>query len=247
MRLHETKAFVLQNYTLQEADKICVFFTRDYGKIRGVARGAKKIRSRFGASLEPLSEVALTYLEKEGRELVTIRNCDLIRSLFHLEIIPEAEAFIHYIIELIDLFSAPHEPNEKVYRLISAVRDGLSQDAPDWLRLLLYFELWLLKLSGFFPHLDHCVRCGRVVPRAEPVWVTAQGRPECPACQSGSAGVILAPLLRQEIGLMLTMSPAQWMERHSAPGLLRPFHLFLRSLIRQVLETEIQAERFIKF
>lgn len=247
MRVHDTNAFVLQNYALQEADKICVFFTRDYGKIRGVARGAKKIRSRFGASLEPLSEVALTYLEKEGRELVTIRNCELLRSLFQVEIIPEGEAFIHYIVELIDLFSAPHEPNEKVYRLISAVRDCLVGGAPDWRQLRLYFELWLLKLSGFFPHPDQCVRCGRVVPRAEPVWVTAQGRPECLACQSGSAGVILAPLLRQEIGLMLTMSPATWIERRCQPELLRPFHLFVRGLIRQVLETEIRAERFIQF
>ncbi|MEO0248602.1 MAG: DNA repair protein RecO [candidate division WOR-3 bacterium] len=247
MRVHETGAFVLHSYALQEADKIGVFFTREYGKIRGVARGARKIRSRFGASLEPLSEVWLTYQEKEGRELVTIRDCELLSSLFRVEIVPETEALIHSIVELVDLFSAPHEPNEKVYRLIGAVRDCLAQGARDWRQLLLYFELWLLKLSGFFPDLDSCIRCGRMVPRWESVWITVQGRPECRTCQSGSASVILTPLLRREISFMLTMSPARWMERCRSLEHLRPFHQFLCGLIRQALETEVKAWRFITF
>ena len=247
MKLLQSTAFVLQSYPVQEADKICVFFTRDHGKLRGVAHGAKKLRSRFGASLEPLSEVVLAYHEKEGRELVTVRTCELVRSLFDVETVPEGEAIVHYFIELIDQFSPPHEPNEKVYRLISAVTTTLGSNDQDWTRLVLYFEVWLLKLSGYFPQLDHCVRCGRSIPPEAPLYLTSQGRPECSSCQSGSGGIILAPLLRREIGLLLTVSPAKWMERRSDLRALRPFTVFLRGLIRQVLETEVKAERFVKF
>src|SRR5262249_62007070 len=80
MPLHKTEAFVLRTYALKEADKICVFLTRDHGKLRGVAHGARKLRSRFGSALEPFTEVALTYYQKEARELVSISTCDILRS-----------------------------------------------------------------------------------------------------------------------------------------------------------------------
>ena len=71
MPLHDDQAFVLRTYKLAEADKICVLMTRRSGKIRGIAYGAQKMRSRFGSSLEPLTEISLTYFAKEGRELVS--------------------------------------------------------------------------------------------------------------------------------------------------------------------------------
>lgn len=247
MSRHQSNAFVLQSYPLREADKICVFFTRDEGKIRGVARGARKIRSRFGASLEPLSEVVVDYYEKEGRELVTIRNCELLRSFFDQESLPEGEAMIHYLVELIDHFSPPHEPNEKVYRLISAITSCLRAPVQQWPRLMLYFEVWMLKLSGFFPQLDRCMRCGRFVPPHEALSITSEGRPECLPCQSSSEGIILVPVMRQEIGFLLSEPPAQWMKRRSDLRLLRPFVRFVRRLTHRVLETEVKAERFIEF
>jgi DNA repair protein RecO (recombination protein O) len=82
MPLHKTEAFLLRSYALKEADKICVFLTKDQGKLRGVAHGARKIRSRFGSSLEPFTEVALSYFQKEGRELVSISSCDILRLHF---------------------------------------------------------------------------------------------------------------------------------------------------------------------
>src|SRR5919199_637171 len=79
MPLRETEAFMLRTYTLKEADKICVFLSRDAGKLRGVAHGARRLKSRYGASLEPFTEVAISYFQKEHRELVSISNCEIIR------------------------------------------------------------------------------------------------------------------------------------------------------------------------
>ena len=152
MPLHDTEAFVLRTFTLKEADKVCVFFTRDAGKVRGVAYGARKLRSRLGASLEPFTQVSLTYFQKENKELVSISNCEIIHSQFVTGISSERMGAMQYWAELIDSFMPDHEPNETVYRLILATLAAI-QTADDSLLMTVsrYFEIWMLKLAGFFP------------------------------------------------------------------------------------------------
>ena len=102
MPLHDAQALVLRTYKLAEADKICVLLTRQSGKMRGVAYGARKMRSRFGSSLEPFTEIAVTYFEKEGRELVSISNADIVRSHFaEASKTVEAGAAMSYLADLL--------------------------------------------------------------------------------------------------------------------------------------------------
>jgi DNA repair protein RecO (recombination protein O) len=82
MGLQETEALVLKNYNLSEADKIVVFLTKESGLIRGVAKGVKRLKSRFGSSLEPFSFINLAYFQKDDRELVSIREVELVKSSF---------------------------------------------------------------------------------------------------------------------------------------------------------------------
>src|SRR5262245_14382931 len=156
MPLQKTEAFVLRTYALKEADKICVFLTKEHGKVRGVAHGARKLKSRFGSALEPFTEVALTYFEKEGRELVSISTCDIIHSHFERAArdVETASAF-SYMAELLTEFLPDHEPNEKLYRLVVATLEAIEQE-PNVTLVLRYFEAWLLKLVGFFPDLSRC-------------------------------------------------------------------------------------------
>src|SRR5207244_13366670 len=99
MPLHETEALILRTYTLKEADKICVFLARDAGKLRGVAHGARRLRSRYGASLEPFTEVAITYFQKENRELVSISNCEILCSQFKAAGSSEMLGVLRYLAE----------------------------------------------------------------------------------------------------------------------------------------------------
>src|SRR5215210_978544 len=99
MGLNETEAFVLRTYKLAEADKIVVLLTRRAGLVRGVARGARRLKSKFGASLELFTHVALTYHEKEGRELVSIGQAEIIRSYFHLARREDALQALDYLSE----------------------------------------------------------------------------------------------------------------------------------------------------
>lgn len=206
MALHSTEAFVLRTYSLAEADKICVFLTREMGKVRGVAHGARKLRSRFGSSLEPFTEVALTYYQKEGRELVSISNCDIVRSHFNRAArdVETAGAF-SYMAELLVEFLPDHEANERLYRLVKAVLEAIDQQS-DARRALRYFECWLLRLVGFFPDLSMCPACGERITAEDPTFLTAEGAPRCVAC-SGGRGIEVTPQLREAIGRILKLHP----------------------------------------
>lgn len=159
MGLKETEAIILRAYNLAEADKIVVCLTRDAGVIRAVAKGARRLKSRFGAALEPSTVLALGYFEKEGKELVSLNHAEIIDSHFGLSHSAEIVLAFAYMSELIMEFSPPGEPNERVYRMVRAVFEALESAPSDLYAFIRYFEIWLLRLSGFFPDIRLCANC----------------------------------------------------------------------------------------
>lgn len=149
MPLYTAEALVLRTYKLGEADRIVVFLTRDRGKKRGVAPNARKSRRRFGAALEPLTEVRISYFEKERRELVGVNYAEPVRSPLSA-ISPEALGYSHYFAELIDEWAAEADADERLYRLGTSALDALVGGAPVE-ALARYFECWLLRLQGVYP------------------------------------------------------------------------------------------------
>lgn len=126
-RVSET--FVLRTYPYREADLIVSFFTRDQGKLRGVARRARKPKSPYGAGLERLSRVHMSYYEHESRDLVNMSGCELIESPFALQSDYTRGIALDYFAEATELLLPPHEPNEKFFRLLAAALDYLRADA----------------------------------------------------------------------------------------------------------------------
>jgi DNA repair protein RecO (recombination protein O) len=158
MPLEQTEAIVLRTYNVGEQDKIVVFFSRDRGIIKGVAKGARKFGNRFGSSLEPLSLVKAYYYEKEGKDLVTVSNCDLIESFFELQNTPDISFTLSYFSELIQEFSPSLAKNDKLYRLLLSILRTLSKGG-DLNFLSRYFEVWLLKINGVLPDFSKCKKC----------------------------------------------------------------------------------------
>ena len=152
-RVSET--YVLRTYPFRESDLIVSFFTRDQGKLRGVARRARKPKSSFGSGLERLSLVNLSYSQKETRELVSLNSCDLLQSQFNLVEDFDTSVALDYLAEVSDHLLPPHEPNERFYRLLAAVLDFMHQRASGaiWTAIT-YFSLWATRLSGFLPDLE---------------------------------------------------------------------------------------------
>src|SRR5215203_2815495 len=152
MPVVETESLVLKSFNLAEADRIVVFLTRDSGMVRGVAKGAKRLTSRFGSMLEPFSTVNLEYFQKEDRELVNIRHLDLVRSCFDQASEPEVLQTFSYIADLLISFVPPHDPNETLYRMVKACIDSGCSAPPDIAAIRMYFETWLLRLGGYLPN-----------------------------------------------------------------------------------------------
>jgi DNA repair protein RecO (recombination protein O) len=197
MGLVETEAIVLRSYNLAEADKIVVCLTRSAGVVRAVANGARRLKSRFGAGLEPFTFVQMSYHEKEGRELVTLRQLEITRSYFNLAQNTETVAALAYLGELVLEFAPPHEPNERLFRMVSATLNALGESPQDLQAFVRYFEVWTLRLAGFLPELSTCADCGRSFGEKESAYINAEGRLRCTACGHGAGATLSAEALCQ--------------------------------------------------
>jgi DNA repair protein RecO (recombination protein O) len=161
MALKESEAIVLRTYPLREADLLVTLFTRAEGKIRGVARSAKKSKRRFGGALEPLTCVRAYYEDRERQELTRLDSCEVLESPLATEVsYPRAVALAH-VAEVLDELLPEREANDDVFRLALSVLAGL-RGTDIWMPVT-YFELWMTRLMGYLPELSECVICGRTL------------------------------------------------------------------------------------
>jgi DNA repair protein RecO (recombination protein O) len=147
-----SESFILQTYPFREADLIVSFFTRDQGKLRGVARRARRTKSTFGSGLERLSHATVSYYQKENRELVSLNSCELVHSQFTLASNYEASVALDYLAEVTEQLLPPNETNERHFRLLIAVLEYLRAGGNAFAAVT-YFALWSVRLAGFLPDL----------------------------------------------------------------------------------------------
>jgi DNA repair protein RecO (recombination protein O) len=163
MALRESEAIVLRTYPLREADLLVTLFTRVEGKVRGVARSAKKSKRRFGGALEPLTYVRAFYDVRERQELARLDACEVLESPLATEVSYARAVALAHVAELLDELLPDHEANDAIFRLTLSVLHVLQQvrsDADVWMPVT-YFELWLTRLTGFLPEFTECIVCGR--------------------------------------------------------------------------------------
>jgi DNA repair protein RecO (recombination protein O) len=147
-----SESFILQTYPFREADLVVSFFTRDQGKLRGVARRARRPKSSFGSGLERLSHATVSYYQKENRVLVSLNSCDLLQSQFALASHYEASVALDYLAEVTEQLLPPNETNERHFRLLIAVLESLREGGNVWTAVT-YFALWAVRLAGLLPAL----------------------------------------------------------------------------------------------
>ncbi len=149
----------MRTYPFREADLLVTFFTRAEGKVRGVARSAKKSKRRFGGALEPLTYVRAFYDVRERQELARLDACEVLESPMASEVSYARAVALGHIAELLDELLPDREANDAIFRLTLSVLHVLT--GPEVWMPVTYFELWLTRLVGFLPELDECVVCGR--------------------------------------------------------------------------------------
>jgi DNA repair protein RecO (recombination protein O) len=160
VRFKQAEAILLSVQDLQEADRVVEFLTREEGKRRGVARGAKRRYSRFAGELQPLAKARIGWHEKEGRELVRIGSVELIRPARTLSSDLDGILLGAAIAEQMAVFAQEGEPAEVAFRLLDSTIEAL-EGGVDRRLAARYYESWLLRLAGVFPAPVECPECGR--------------------------------------------------------------------------------------
>ncbi len=174
MALHESEAIILQSYSLGEADRLVSFLSRAAGRMRGVAAGARKPKSRFGSTLERLSYVRIWYFENPARELVRIRQCEMIESFLDAFRDYESSVALSILSEVSQAVLPDREASDANFRLLLLAAQTIKRTGKAGLPLA-YFSLWTVKLGGWLPPLDYCGFCGVVLPQESPSFIAHGG------------------------------------------------------------------------
>ena len=165
-----SEAVVLRTWPLEEADLIVSLFTRDYGRLKGVAKSALKSRKRFGGALEPMTLVRVWFAERAGQELVRLDQMEVMRSPLSAPVDHARMAVLSFYAEVLDEALPERDPQETVFRLLVSVlaetRAAESEVVQPWMALT-YFTLWMTRLMGLLPDIGRCTVCGEALQGAE--------------------------------------------------------------------------------
>jgi DNA repair protein RecO (recombination protein O) len=185
MSVLTSEAVVLRTWPVHEADLIVSFFTRDYGKVRGVAKSALKSRKRFGGALEPMTVARAWFAERPRQELARLDQLEILRSPLSAPVDHTRMAVLSFFAEVLDEALPDHDPQETVFRLLSAVLEQTTVENP-WMPLT-YFSLWMTRLMGLLPDMAHCTACGRALAAGETSFNTLGDGLFCALHRNGSA------------------------------------------------------------
>lgn len=165
MAVLTSEAVVLRTWPVHEADLVVSFFTRDYGKMKGIAKSALKSRKRFGGALEPMTIARAWFVEKPKQELVRLDQLEIVRSPLSLPVDAARLMVLSLYSELLEQALPDHDPQETVFRLIASVLEQTTVEGP-WMPLT-YFQLWMTRLLGLLPDLAHCIACSEALVAGE--------------------------------------------------------------------------------
>lgn len=243
MPVRESEAIILRTYPLGEGDRLVSFLSRGEGRLRGVAKGARRTKSRFGASLEPLSHIRIWYYERETRPLARISQCELMESFLEAQRSYDASVAFGLIAEIAEGVLPEREPSDPMFRLLLATCRAI-QDTGRIALPITYYALWTVRLGGWLPPLDSCSRCGR--PLGEKgAWAGGDGGGIfCADCRPGGARALSAEALRAARPMLRTT-----IEKLAAEeGNRVPIELtqYLMDLIEEHTEKKLNVRRMLE-
>jgi DNA repair protein RecO (recombination protein O) len=205
MAVLTSEAVVLRTWPIHEADLIVSFFTRDYGRVKGVAKSALRSRKRFGGALEPMTLARAWFAERPRQELVRLDQLEILRSPLSTPVDQARMAVLSFFAEVLDESLPEHDPQDAVFRLLVSVLEhtaaiqsetagsgvAQSQGTQPWMALT-YFSLWMTRLMGLLPDIARCMVCGEALQADEVSFHAYADGLFCGVHRNGSASTLTA-------------------------------------------------------
>ena len=244
-RSFRLEAVVLRHADWGEADRLITLYTRERGKVRAIAKGARKIRSRKAGHLEPFTRVTLQLAR--GRDLLIVTQADTVDAYLpiHENLVKTSHAA--YVVELLDRFTYEDDTeNYNIFRLITEVLSRLEKEADPWLAIR-YYELRLLDLLGYRPHLFECANCGKEIKAEDQFFSAAQGGALCPACGVGLPGAWSVSV--EALKYLRHFQRSDYAEAQRArpsPEIQSEVETLLQRYVTYLLERELNTPGFIR-
>ncbi|MBI5167733.1 MAG: DNA repair protein RecO [candidate division NC10 bacterium] len=247
MPLHTTEAIVIGGHDLGEVDRIVVFYTEKLGKVRAVASGARRVRSKFGAALLLFTYGRLVFFERVGKGLHRVNEFAILRPFEKLRTDLEVLAHASYLVELLAASTSDEERNEELFHLLLQAL-GLLEKGHDSFPIARAYEIRLLRSIGYLPELQSCVICRVPLEPATPLaFSPGEGGLVCPDCQSGRKDIYLVSTTALGFLRMALKLSLDRMGRINLPGTSREELVeVLQAYIRHLLHRDLRTLDFLR-
>jgi DNA repair protein RecO (recombination protein O) len=244
MPARETEAIILKTFPLGEADRLVSFLGRSSGRLRGVASGARRIKNRYGSTLEVLSHVQLWYVEKETRDLVRIQQCELLESFNKSQSDYGLSTGLAMISEIAERVLPEQEVADSMFRLLLLSAREVERRG-SWQLPLAYFAFWTVRLGGWLPPLDRCSICGTDFAEHPAFHFSQAAGPLCADCRKPGTRP-LSQRAREMAGLFAGRKPEQIEVPPDAIGALAELREASFSWIECHTERNLQTREFLE-
>jgi DNA repair protein RecO (recombination protein O) len=238
--LHRTEGIVLKTFPYGEADLIVTYLTGEYGVLRTFAKSPRKIKSRFGSSLEPLTQARIAFWGKEDAALPRLTQSDIINSFYPVRSSLRCFLRVSEMIELTLHLIPERDANRRAYALLVEALRALEGDCEARL-LPLYYKLKLLESTGFLPRLQNCGRCGK----KGDVFYLSHGSVLCEGCAKGyESSLGLSPGVISLCGTLLGWDPAKLDRLRPSETLVSELSKVIDEHARYITEKNLKARAF---
>jgi DNA repair protein RecO (recombination protein O) len=238
------EAVVLRHSDWGEADRILSLYTRQLGKVRAIAKGVRKMRSRKSGHLEPFTRVSLQLAR--GRDMFIITQAEAINAYLHLREDLVRVGYASYIVELLDRFTFDDDENPPLFHLLADTLKRLDQESRPFLAVR-YYEVRLLDLLGYRPHLFHCANCETEIKAQAQFFSALQGGVLCPRC--GSAAPEARPISMQALKYLRHFqrsSYAQASRARISPDVNQEMEQIMQYYLTYLLERGLNTPAFLR-
>jgi DNA repair protein RecO (recombination protein O) len=237
-------AVVLRHSDWGEADRLLILYTREAGKLRAVAKGARKIRSRKAGHLEPFTRSAL--MLAKGRDLWIVTQAATIDAYQDLREDLEKTGYAAYVVELIDRFTYEAGEHRAVFQLLTETLERIARPDQAFLAVR-YYELRLLDLLGYRPQLVKCVKCEKTIIAEDQFFSPLLGGAVCPACGSGLPGLL--PVSMTALKYLRHFQRSSYTGAEKAvltPPVRRELEAVMQAFLTYHLERKINSSTFLR-